>query len=93
VDGSIAGVVVICPEAKAHITVIGTSRNIQLARDELGWVKLRRMDAPRILHLQKCDAKKARGLREELDVVLQETPRSLAVAIKARYERSEKAAE
>jgi hypothetical protein len=51
------------------------------------------MDAPRILHLQKCDANKARGLREELDVVLQETPRSLAVAIKARYERSEKAAE
>jgi hypothetical protein len=39
---------------------------------------------------RNANANKARGLREELDVVLQETPRSLAVAIRARYERSEK---
>jgi hypothetical protein len=86
-EGSMDGVVVICAEARAHITVIGTSRNIQLAREALGWAKLRGMHAPRILNLQNCDANKARGLREELDVVLQGTPRSLAVAIRARYER------
>jgi hypothetical protein len=86
-DGSMDGVVVICAEAKGHIPVIGTSRNIQLAREELGWARLRRMHAPRILNLQKCDAHKARSLRKELVVVLQGTPRSLAVAIRARYER------
>src|SRR4029077_1977062 len=55
-DGSIAGVVVICAEARAHITVIGTSRIIQLAREALGWAKLRGMHAPRILNLRKYDA-------------------------------------
>lgn len=84
------GVVVICAEATAHNRVMRTSRIIQLAREALGWAKLRRMHAPRILNLQKCDANKARSLRKELAVVLQGTPRSLAVAVRARYERLEK---
>jgi hypothetical protein len=82
-DGSMAGVVVICAEARAHIKVVGMSSTIQLTRDGLGWAKLRGMHEPRILNLQNCDANKARGLREELDVVLQGTPRSLAVTNKS----------
>jgi len=76
------GVVVICAKAREHIRVIGTSSKIQLAREPIGWAKLRGMHAPRILNLQNCDANKDRGLREELDAVLQGTPRSLAVAIR-----------
>ena len=56
---------------------------IQLATETLGWAKLRAMHAARILNLQNCDANRARGRREELAVVLQGTPRSLAVAIRA----------
>jgi hypothetical protein len=85
-DGSMVGVVVICAEASASVRVVCTSNKIRPTRDALGWAKPREMHGSCILNLQNCDANEVRSLREELDVVLQGTPRSLAVAIRARYE-------
>jgi len=71
-DGSMAGTVVTCAEASAHIRLIKTGSKIRLISDALGWASRHGRHDPRILNLQNCDANKAGVLRKELDVCRKE---------------------